>query len=177
VLLLLSICPVSARSCDQTIDRFKQSYGNVRDYKEIKLLTLNGERYILAFWYEDNDPLQLSVTIFRYFDEQLKEPVYKVFSGDVSEEVLAIEEFDLTGNGRNDLLFLSKSGMVETVRVLHEKGKEFALVFENGGSDVTVLKDRREIWIKARTGKEVQVFLWDGKTGKFICYKTVPVVF
>lgn len=93
VLLLVLISPLwvgssdqtSAGRTDHTIERFKQLYGNVRDYNEIKTLTLNGQHYILAFWNEDNDPLQLRVNIFRYSDEQLQMPVYKVFSGDVSE--------------------------------------------------------------------------------------------
>lgn len=176
-LLLVSLRALLGEGSQTTIERFKELYGNVRDYKEFRLLTLNGEHYVVAFWNEDNDPLQLWTSIFRYSDEQLQMPVYKVFSGDVSERVLAIDDFDLSGSGRNDLLVLSKSGQIEIVRVLREQGKDLVLAFENGGSDVTVLKERREIWIKSRTGKQVDVYRWDGKGGKFICYETVPVVF
>ena len=64
-----------------TIERFKTLYGNLRDYKEFHLLTLNGHKCILAFWYEDNSPLQLSVQVFKYTDDKLEEPVLKIYEG------------------------------------------------------------------------------------------------
>ena len=78
------------REKSDTIERFKKLYGNLRDYKEFQLLALNGQHCILAFWYEDNSPLQLSVQVFRYEDEKLEKPVEKIYEGSVAEEVVSI---------------------------------------------------------------------------------------
>jgi hypothetical protein len=149
----------------------------VRDYSSIQLTTLNGQRYILAFWNEDNDPLQLWVNIFAYSDDELQAPVYKAFSGDVSEDVIDIAQRPLTDGSRRDLVFLCKSGQIEMVRVLRQKGRELQLVFENGGSDITLPTDQREIWIKSRSSKEMNIYKWDQTLGKFVDSRTMPVAF
>src|SRR3970040_102483 len=98
---LLFLCAsfvASSYAADQEVEkRFRELYGNLRDYKEIKQLELNGRRYILAYWLEDNSPLQLMVHIFRYTDGLLSQPVTKVFSGGVAEGVTAVLHFDITG--------------------------------------------------------------------------------
>jgi hypothetical protein len=176
VLVSISFTAAEERRTN-TVERFKQLYGNVRDYNSIKLTTLNGQRYILAFWNEDNDPLQLWVNIFAYSDDELQAPVYKAFSGDVSEDVIDIAQRPLTDGSRRDLVFLCKSGQIEMVRVLRQKGRELQLVFENGGSDITLPTDQREIWIKSRSSKEMNIYKWDQTLGKFVDSRTMPVAF
>jgi hypothetical protein len=160
-----------------TISRFKALYGETRDYKSFKLLTLNGHRYILAFWYEDNSPLQLSVNIVRYTDADLEEPVFGVFSGSVAEDVAEIVTFDVTGDGRDELLFLSNSGQIKIVRILQEAERELRPIFENGGTEVTLLKDTREIWIKSRSAGDLTAFRWDPKEKKIVAIAAHPIVF
>lgn len=172
-----SLRPVSADCENNTVERFKQLYGNVRDYNSIKLTRLNGQQYLLAFWNEDNDPLQLWVNIFAYSDDELQSPIYKAFTGDLSEQVIEITQCNLTGTDNRDLVFLSKSGQIEMIRILRQKGRELQLVFENGGADITLPTDQREVWIKNRTGKQLSVYRWDQARGKFIDYKTLPVAF
>ncbi|MFB3921208.1 MAG: hypothetical protein ACE145_05765 [Terriglobia bacterium] len=160
-----------------TVERFKQLYGNVRDYTSIQLLTLNGQKYILAFWNEDNDPLQLWVNIFAYSDDQLHLPVYKAYSGDVSEQLIEVAQCKLTDPRTDDLVFLSKAGHIEMIRVLHQKGRELQLVFENGGADVTLPTGQGEVWIKNRTGKELTVYRWDRGSNRFVERKSLPIAF
>jgi hypothetical protein len=123
ILFLVGGTVFGQESAADTIARFRELYGNIRDYKDVRLLTLNGKRYILAYWYEDNSPLQLSVHILRYSDDQLEEPVFKVFAGDVSEEVEEVVSSDLTGDGRDELIFLSRSGQIKIVRVLEDRAE------------------------------------------------------
>lgn len=160
-----------------TIARFKKLYGNVRDYRSFELLKLNGAHYLLAFWYEDNDPLQFSVNIFRYQDEELQKPIFKVYTGSVAETLRATETFDLMGTGKDQLIFLSDSGEIELLRVLEDTGRDLKLVFENGGSQVTVLPDSREIWIKNKVARNIDVYKWDSESQKFAHIRTIRVLF
>ncbi|MBI3663942.1 MAG: hypothetical protein HY234_12945 [Acidobacteria bacterium] len=157
--------------------RFRELYGNLREYKEINRLELNGKHYILAYWLEDNSPLQLTVDIFRYTDSLLSQPVTKVFSGGVAEEVQAIVHFDLTGDSQDELIFVSDSGQIQIVRVLQDQKKSFAQIFMNGGSEVTIIKSTREIWIKAKTAGVLEVYRWDPSSKKFLRTKTLEILF
>lgn len=177
VLVLASSFARGVTEEEVTISRFRALYGGIRDYKSFKLLSLNGHRYLLAFWYENNSPLQLSVNIVRYTDAKLEEPVFGVFSGSVAEDVTEIVTFDVTGDGRDELLFLSNSGQIKVIRILQEAGRELRPIFENGGTEVTLLKDTREIWIKSKSAGDLTVFRWDPKEKKIVAIATHPTVF
>lgn len=172
LLFLIGGTAFGQKSGTETIARFRELYGNIRDYKDVRLLSLNGKRYILAYWYEDNSPLQVSVHILRYSDDKLEEPVFKVFAGDVSEEVEEVVSSDLTGDGRDELIFLSRSGQIKIVRVLEDRGDQFVEIFENGGSEVTLTKETREIWVKSKTAGKLEIYRWDLKLRKFTRTKT-----
>lgn len=159
-----------------TIERFKKLYGNLRDYKEFRLLTLNGHHCILAFWYEDNSPLQLVVQVFKYKDDKLEKPVEKIYEGSVAEEVIKIATADLLGSGHDQLIFLSRAGQIQILRVLAEKGNSLVPIFETGGTEITIIKPTSEIWVKSKTAGEVDIFRWDAKSSKFFKVRTEKVI-
>ena len=117
------------------------------------------------------------VHIFRYTDGSLSQPVTKVFSGGVAEEVQAVVHFDLTGDGRDELIFVSNSGQIQIVRVLEDQKRSFVQIFENGGSEVTIIKSTREIWIKGKTAGVLRVYRWNAKSNQFARSRTLEILF
>ena len=160
--LLLLMMPLFLRADQQetenaTIRRFRELYGAARNYKWFSQQTLNGHGYILAFWYEEDSPVELRVSIFRHADDRLQEPVTEAFTGAVAEEIIRVTTFDLKGDGRDELIFLSNSGQIKLIRVLEESGPRLKLIFDNGGTDVTLMKDTREVCDKSKTAQVVEV--------------------
>lgn len=158
-------------------ERFRELYGNLRDYKQLSQFDLDGKNLILAYWLEDNSPLQLSVDIFRIEDDSMAKPIKKLFSGSVAEEVEAVFGFDATGDGQKEIVFVSKSGMIKIIRVLQIKDGSLTEIFQNGGSDITVLDSRKEIWIKSRSAREVDIYRWVKRTQKFERDKTLSILY
>jgi hypothetical protein len=176
-IVFVAIFALARAQTSDTIEQFKKLYGNSRDYKEFRVINLNQNKYLLAFWYQDNSPLQLSVDVFRYEDRELQKPIRKFYTGDVSEEISEIADLDLTGDGRAELIFLCASGQIKIIRVFEERRDSLVLRFEKGGSDISVVRSTREIWIKSRTAKELDVYRWDPRIRRFVKAKTLQIVF
>lgn len=165
------------QGADSLIKEFEKSGEFNERYESIRVLELNKEHCVLAFWYEEGSYLQLSVDVFRSAGERGKHSFRRIFSGDVSEEVTDIATFDLTADGRDELLFVSNSGMIKMIRVLEDLAAEMRLIFSNGGNEVTLLKVSREILIKSRSTRELDVYRWNSVKNEFVLVRTEAVLF
>lgn len=175
-LLLGAASGVSARQ-EGAEDRFRELYGNRRDYIQISRFDLDDEKLILAYWLEDNSPLQLSVDIFRIQGEALTEPITELFSGEVAEEVQSVFAFDFTGDGRKELAFVSTSGMIKVILILQMQDDSLVEIFENGGTEITVLEPTKEVWIKSRSAEEVDIYRWSQDSQSFAWQKTLKILY
>lgn len=179
---LLIFVPAQAQSAghgghaDAVATFRKQHYPE--PYISVDSITLNSHPYVIAFWNEGGNALSLRADIYRVDNVEGKFEYGMAYSGDFSEEVLGIYAFSMDKSEREQLLVLSNSGHLKIVRVLTlQDNGSMKEVFRNGGEDVTLLSDSREIWIKNPIGREVDVYQWDKETGGIRHERSVSILF
>lgn len=180
-LLMAGLLPAHAQARSRTeednaVAAFRKHHG--KNYLSVNSIMLNSRPYVIAFWNEGGHPILLRADIFQYDKARVQGEFEKVYSGDVSEEVIGIYAFSVDGSGQEQLIFLSNSGQLKIVRILAiQKSGSMNLIFMNGGADVSLLSDSREIWIKNSVGQEIDVYEWDEQTGRIQHKRSVSVLF
>jgi hypothetical protein len=168
--------PSVSRDQDDVVGIFKKAHDPNR-YVSVNPIVVNSRHYVLALWNERGNPILLRGDIFQY-DSGGPEKFRKVYSGDLSEEVIGAYAFSVDGTGREQLFILSNSGHLKVVRILDvESDGSLKMIFENGGADATLLTDSRELWIKDSVAGRADVYQWDQKKGSIRHARSVPVTF
>lgn len=182
VLFLLSINIVCATAFgsemrgrdDQLVSQFRKQH---KEYTSATGVTLNSVEYIVATWNADNLPSQLHAELYECTIAGDADKCRKVYSGSVAEELVGIYPFSFSNSGKQQLILLSRSGQLQVLRILSEDRGKLVKIFENGGSNIDVVADEREIWIKNRIGKKIDIYSWDQNTGTIKWKRNLNVVF
>ena len=156
---------------------FRQQYRGGH-YGWSSSLNLNSREYILATWHPGGHATELHLDVFECADHESATKFRKVYSGNVSEELIGAYAVALDRSGKQNLVLLSNSAQIKIIKVLSfSEAGDFSVIFDNGGTDVTMLKDEKEIWLKSRSGGVVDVYQWSEEQNRFAKTKTLNIVF
>src|SRR6266851_5395227 len=150
--------------------------GGGHEYSEIRTVQLKKLTFVLALWHPNNSALDLSADIYRYVPGSRQPTFAKEYSGDLSEEILHIAPMEIAGSDHLQLGVLCRSGQIKILRILEEKQQALTLVFENGGTDVTVVKQAKEIWLKSDSARQVDVYRWNREQSRYTKTRTLDIL-
>jgi hypothetical protein len=161
----------------KALSLFRQQYRGGH-YGWSSALTLNSKEYILATWHPGGHATELHLDVFECTDHESAAKFRKLYSDNVSEELIGAYAAALDGSGKQNLVLLSNSAQIKIVKILSfSEAGEPRLIFDNGGTDVTVLKDEKEIWLKSRSAGVVDVYRWTEEQTRFVKAKTLNILF
>jgi hypothetical protein len=155
---------------------FRQQY-RASNYGWTSALSLNSKEYVLATSHPGGHATELQLDVFEPTD-QVPTKFRKVYSGNVSEELIGVYAVALDGSGKQNLVLLSNSAQIKIIKILNssETG-DLSVIFDNGGTEVTIVKDEKEIWLKSRSAGVVDVYQWSEKQNRYNKTKTLNIVF
>lgn len=144
--------------------------------------TQEGQIFLGAYWHEQGNVGALAIDIFA-LETTPKGPVgRRAYSGSLDAGVLALKVTDFDGDGRDDFLFVTKTGgMIATtgIIVLRQTPTGFSRVFDYAGSDVLVYREGGEvrIMVKAKSSKKAQEFSWNAAKQTFEVTRTLELLY
>ena len=177
-MFLSLVCGGSAKPQESDIVReFRSVKPGNQDYSSVQTVRLRKEILVLALWHPHNTALELHADIYSYVVENGKASFVKAYTGDLSEEIIEIVSVEVAGANHPQLAILCRSGQIKILRILEKKERTFSLVFENGGTDVTVVKESKEIWLKSDSARQIDIYRWSEAQNHYMKTKTLDIFF
>ncbi len=151
-------------------------------FQRFVIRTEQAETFVAAYWYEQGNVGDLAVDIFALETTPKGKVGRRVYSGALDAGVLALKVTDFDGDGRDDLIFVTKTGgMIVTTGViaLRQTPSGFFKVLEYAGSDILVYRELGQvrILVKAKTDKEVLQFTWNPSKKTFEATATFELLY
>ena len=137
---------------------------------------LNGHSYIVAYWDQDNDPVNVQADIHlsrRQLDGTFKYDRLLTIPAFETVERVSTQEF--TGDGSKQLVVVSLEGQLEVARIVRFASDGARLVFNRSGTRIQFTdKVPAEILVYANAANETELFRWSKKRQGFIRAASSP---
>jgi len=141
-----------------------------------------GQSFVIAYWHQSGSLVGLAVDVFAVEKSGDKSVGRRVYSTGLGGEVLSVQTADFDEDGREDLLFIHRTGGVIVgigATAARQTSKGFTEVFSYAGSDALVYRDRGQlhILVKEASLRKVKDYVWDPAKQTFVVARTFDLLY
>ncbi len=157
-----------SKSCPDAL--LEEDAGRIEDvaiahkpiYHTYSRWSIDGLRYILAYWDRDNEVLNLAVDVYREDVAASGRLSYaRIATVPVFEQAERVFTQDLIGDGDQQLIVLSVMGQLEAIRILQINRRAVRVVLDTAGTRVRVgNKPGSAIEVYGKSANSTEIFRW-----------------
>jgi hypothetical protein len=139
--------------------------GHSPDYHTYSRWEVNGTKYVLAYWDEDNDPNDIVVDVYRASGAKFEQ----IGSVTIGAPLTGVKTAQLAPKWGDQLLFLSHCGQMECINVVRVSDGVAKELFEYGADKLVVRGGTPpSIMAKPKYANFLEQFTWSDAKQKFV---------